>query len=444
MSDAAAVGMGEWFLSEPANRSVAYLAEILQHDPPLALWVAAKADLLGSSPPHGISDLAVLLAERGLAWLQWEGSDSVDQRDAQREEEIANRAATVVLASKLAAELAATHSERVRSEAQLLALLHDPRQWLALADIEDCPDPGTQSPHWLAAQSFDPAAVAAAAEAIQSANRRSEGEGCASDYAHRRQEVAAQWIAAHRAARWLPALTARLAKLANLERSFLDAVETEKLAALAEFAAGAGHEINNPLAVIAGRAQLLLRDEADPERRRDLALVNAQAMRVHEMIADLRLFANPPELERQPVDLTLLVRRLIGDLQPIAREQETALCLTDAPAAIRLNADPVQLIVALRALCQNALQAVGHRGRVEVAVVSDGGEASISVADDGPGIPPEHRPHIFEPFYSARQAGRGVGMGLSKCWRIVTLHGGRIEVVCTGFGTRFEIRLPLL
>ena len=81
-----------------------------------------------------------------------------------------------------------------------------------------------------------------------------------------------------------------------------------------------------------------------------------------------------------------------------------------------------------RSLCQNALEALGHRGRIEIAVDSNGDEASIAVADDGPGISPGQRPHIFEPFYSARQAGRGVGMGLSKCWRIVTQHGGRIEV----------------
>ena len=67
-------------------------------------------------------------------------------------------------------------------------------------------------------------------------------------------------------------------------------------------------------------------------------------------------------------------------------------------------------------------------GRVEVAAGLTGGEVRIVVSDDGPGISPEQRPHIFEPFYSARQAGRGVGMGLSKCWRIVTGHGGRIEV----------------
>jgi signal transduction histidine kinase len=67
----------------------------------------------------------------------------------------------------------------------------------------------------------------------------------------------------------------------------------------------------------------------------------------------------------------------------------------------------------------------------------------IHVSDNGPGIAPEHRQHIFEPFFSARQAGRGLGMGLSKCWRIVTNHGGRIGVEDDpGQGAVFTVRLP--
>ena len=236
----------------------------------------------------------------------------------------------------------------------------------------------------------------------------------------------------------------RLCMAATRPDLMSDALEAEKLAALAEFAAGAGHEINNPLTVIAGRAQLLLRGETDPERRRDLAVIHAQAMRITEMIADLRLFAAPPELERQSVDVAALVREVVESLLPAAEEQETALVLSFNPelpsrrsvddplrmpgSGLNVSADPVQLTVAVRALVQNALEALASGGRVEVAVSAVAGEVRIAVSDDGPGITPEQRPHIFEPFYSARQAGRGVGMGLSKCWRIVTAHGGRIEV----------------
>jgi signal transduction histidine kinase len=223
-----------------------------------------------------------------------------------------------------------------------------------------------------------------------------------------------------------------------------DALEAEKLAALAEFAAGAGHEINNPLAVIAGRAQLLLRGETDPERRRDLAVIVAQAMRVTEMIADLRLFAACPELARQPVDATTLVRDVVESLRPAAEEQESTLVCDSEAASLQIIADSIQLTVAVRSLCQNALESLGSGGRVEVAVASFNDEVRISVSDDGPGILPEQRAHIFEPFYSARQAGRGIGMGLSKCWRIVTEHGGRIEVESrAGCGAVFAICLPL-
>ena len=85
--------------------------------------------------------------------------------------------------------------------------------------------------------------------------------------------------------------------------TFEERLEQEKLAALKELAYGAGHEVNNPLANIAARAQTLLEDEVDPERRRKLIAIHRQAMRAHEMIADLMLFARPPQLNVAEFDL---------------------------------------------------------------------------------------------------------------------------------------------
>jgi hypothetical protein len=113
----------------------------------------------------------------------------------------------------------------------------------------------------------------------------------------------------------------------------------------------------------------------------------------------------------------------------------------------------VQLAVALRAVCDNALQAAGPGGSVSVAarwaLPDDAPEsavhawAEIVVSDSGPGISPEVRRHLFDPFYCGRQAGRGLGMGLAKCWRIVTRHGGQVSVSGEpGEGARFVIRLP--
>lgn len=246
-----------------------------------------------------------------------------------------------------------------------------------------------------------------------------------------------------------PSTADKLARLAELESDFQQTLEFEKLEALAEFAAGAGHEINNPLTVISGRAQLLLRDEADPERRYALALISAQAMRVYEMIADMMLFARPPQSELQKIELVALIDAVVAGLSPSCANQQTTILRTGQPGPIFAGADPVQLTVALRAICQNSLEALQSGGRVEIGIETVGNcladetpELRIRIHDDGPGLKPEERRHIFDPFYSARQAGRGLGLGLSKAWRIITNHGGRIEVESEpGHGATFTIVL---
>ena len=232
------------------------------------------------------------------------------------------------------------------------------------------------------------------------------------------------------------------ARLAALESRFQETLQAEKLEALAEFAAGAGHEINNPLTVIAGRAQLFLHGETDAEKRRALALIERQAMRVYEMIADMMLFARPPQLHRVPLDAAKIIGQIAADAQAAAARQETEFLCNVPAGPLEIEVDPAQLNVAVRALCQNALEALGHGGRMEIETRMQDGELRIRVADNGPGVSPEQRRHIFDPFFSARQAGRGLGLGLSKCWRIVTNHGGRMEVENPPQGAAFVIVLP--
>jgi len=187
------------------------------------------------------------------------------------------------------------------------------------------------------------------------------------------------------------------------------------------------------------------------------------------MIADMMLFARPPRPELARVDVTELIETLIADLAPMAARQETNLAYVAFPRGEAcVMADATQLAVALRAICHNALEALGSGGHIEIGVERIEGEKGtgtvcrngpegashkrclspflpevrIHIRDDGPGITPEQRRHIFDPFYSARQAGRGLGLGLSKAWRIVTNHGGRIEVSSqTGQGATFTIVL---
>jgi signal transduction histidine kinase len=256
---------------------------------------------------------------------------------------------------------------------------------------------------------------------------------------------------------------------AEFSIDFAAAVQSAKLQALYHFAYGLSHEINNPLANIATRAQTLLVDEKDPERRRKLATIVQQAFRAHEMIADLMLFARPPTLRLEPVDLAKLAGTVVSEMQDQAREQQTQLVRTGDVDPLTATVDPTQIAVALKALIQNSLEAVKRGGTVTVSAEHGTRNAEqaqippphfhrstvasrselrapsllLTVIDTGPGIPSEIRPHIFDPFFSGREAGRGLGLGLSKAWRIVELHGGTIKVEGEpGRGATFIIVLP--
>jgi signal transduction histidine kinase len=244
-----------------------------------------------------------------------------------------------------------------------------------------------------------------------------------------------------------PRLVARLGSCETRLAQFDERLESEKLESLKELAYGASHEINNPLANIAARAQTLLADEPDPDRQRKLAAIHRQAMRAHEMISDLMLFARPPKLQRQNCDLSALVNSTIGRLQELAHENNTEVRLEPPSENLHLQLDPTQIGVAVQALIVNSLEAAGPGGHVHIVLQQKDVEgrpwATISVRDDGPGISEAVREHLFDPFYSGREAGRGLGFGLSKCWRIVTDHGGRVIVYQPTTGAEVAILLPI-
>jgi signal transduction histidine kinase len=246
----------------------------------------------------------------------------------------------------------------------------------------------------------------------------------------------------------LPIVLGYARRTSEWEHNFQQTLDREKLRAMKELAYGASHEINNPLANISSRAQLLLRDETDPERRRSLSTINSQAFRAHEMIADMMLFAKPPALQPEVIELGAFLDETINQLA--AQLEDTVTLERDlALGHWPCSCDPVQLAVAIGAIWSNALEAMGDNGHLRasarVVTAADGSPwAEFELADSGPGIRPEVRRHLFDPFYSGREAGRGLGFGLSKAWRIVDLHSGEIHVASdSGQGTSVTIRLPL-
>jgi len=224
------------------------------------------------------------------------------------------------------------------------------------------------------------------------------------------------------------------------------ALEQAKLEAMKELAYGASHEINNPLANIAARAQTLLRRESDEEKRRMLEAIHRQAMRAHEMISDLMLFARPPALDQQPMAIHPLLEELADELAPLAKEHSVQIVVTPTDQPLSVDGDRVQLGVAIKALLENSIEAIGDGGTINLAASLDGsGLACVEIRDTGPGVPEAIRDRLFDPFFSGREAGRGLGFGLSKCWRIVTDHGGQVTVESSpAAGALFRITLPVI
>ncbi len=446
-SDRSAASLVEELLRTTVTAGPVRSTDCLSLDPPLVLWAASRAWCLDGLQPRSPKRLVDWLRNRADRILLWpetaEKSYSAPVTDEMRRK-LASQVAHDLTVAELAAAQAAPDGEEIAEESRLLGLLSAARTWLETVSPGGNPD--EVLPPWLLHSDSTPAGRHVS-QAVRFAQTEAESVISPLDIQARRQwadQNSRAWqeeISSVPA--FLPPLTAKLGRLAALERQFAECLELEKLESLAEFAAGAGHEINNPLAIIGGRSQLLLRDEEYPERQRELALIVAQVRRANEMIADMRLFSRPPEPEPALFDLGELVNQTLAELAEQASHRAIEIVRTGETAPVEIEADPVQIGVVLHAVVRNALEAVGRDGVIEISMRRTPMGAEVSVADDGPGILPEERRHIFDPFYSARQAGRGLGFGLSKAWRIVTNHGGKITVDSEpGEGAVFVVSLP--
>lgn len=203
---------------------------------------------------------------------------------------------------------------------------------------------------------------------------------------------------------------------------------SDRMEALAEFAAGAGHEVNNPLATILGRVQLLQQNETDTARLQALATIGAQTLRIRDMISDVMLFARPNLPKVESVNAGATLRRSSNS---VAENKRSAASVTlEIDDRIELKAEPQQLAIVFDELLRNCYEAVDEdSGEIHVSVSRQDDEvALIAMIDNGRGFSETEQKHLFDPFFSGRQAGRGLGFGLCKCWRIIDSHGGRIEV----------------
>jgi signal transduction histidine kinase len=221
--------------------------------------------------------------------------------------------------------------------------------------------------------------------------------------------------------------------------------EAERLATAGELAASMAHEIRNPLAAILNGTALLADDAkltAD-ERAGTLAAIRSEARRLNRILSDFLRFARPPEARVAPGDIRDVLEHVSGLIRDDgSRAGRVDVKIAVDPALPRFAFDRDQLIQVLWNLALNAVEAMNGRGRLSLEVIQQNGDVALAVVDTGPGIPVERRARVFEPFYSGKPNGTGLGLTIAE--RIVTAHGGRIEIdSAPGRGTRVTLRLPL-
>jgi len=231
--------------------------------------------------------------------------------------------------------------------------------------------------------------------------------------------------------RWRESLTkatAELLQCSAAERHYFPA--PRHLEAMAEFAAGAGHEINNPLGSILGQTAMLLRDESRVERRQALETIGGQGWRIRDMIGNTMLFARPPEPRPATIPLRETTEEITSVLRDDAQYANTEFDLQISPQDISVDADATQLSSLLSYLLRNSAEELRNSGIPGVVTLkihqgTDRRAVSFSVSDTSRRrITPQERNHLFDPFFSGRSAGRGLGFGLSLAWQIVRRHQG--------------------
>jgi two-component system NtrC family sensor kinase len=244
----------------------------------------------------------------------------------------------------------------------------------------------------------------------------------------------------------------------ELERTQNQLLQSEKMRSLGQLVAGVAHELNNPIGFVHANLQLLPGyvdklfeaqqsggDASKPREaiRKLLSRSREGTERVKNIVMDLRSFSRMDQAELTDADLNAELTRTLGLMEP--RFKDGIRIERELGALPHVRCYPAQLNQVFMNLVMNACDALEGRGTVRITSEPRDGGVRVSIADDGPGIPPAIRARVFEPFFTTKPAGQGTGLGLSISHGIVERHGGTLSVECPPEGgTVFRIDLPLV
>ncbi|WP_437656556.1 sensor histidine kinase [Sorangium sp. So ce1182] len=263
------------------------------------------------------------------------------------------------------------------------------------------------------------------------------------------ERVAERVTAGDRSARVEPVAAVELAAVADafnrmldaLSRTEADLVASERLAAIGRVAAGVAHEINNPIAVIRGYVKTMAKEAEKPELREELSILDEEAAACQRIAEELLMYTRSPVLSPRPVQAEELIRNAVehcdggpGRAPPVLVDAEPAFITVD-PLRIR------QVVVNLVTNAREATSGTPEGDEIVVRGRQQDDGYRIEILDRGAGIPEEARERLFEPFFTTRRD--GTGLGLAVCYGLVTAHGGTIRAEPRpGGGSQFVIDLP--
>jgi PAS domain S-box-containing protein len=222
---------------------------------------------------------------------------------------------------------------------------------------------------------------------------------------------------------------------------------TDRLASIGELAAGAAHELNNPLTSVIGFSQLLMERDVPDDIREDVSIIYSQAQRAAEVVKNLLTFARKHTPVKQPNQINRIIEDVLSlrayehKLNNIEVKRGLAL---DLPEIMTDYFQMQQVFVNIIINAEYFMKEKHNGGTLTVTTKRQNDTVVVSIADDGPGIPEEYLGQIFNPFFTTKEVGKGTGLGLSICHGIVTEHGGKIYAESEpGEGATFVIELPI-
>lgn len=222
--------------------------------------------------------------------------------------------------------------------------------------------------------------------------------------------------------------------------------QAEKMSALGELLAGVAHELNNPLSVVVGHALMLREEAADPEMQRRIEKISAAAERCARIVKSFLAMAREQPVQLAPTDVRETVEMAVEALTQGADGLATPVRLDipdDLPSVLADSHQIAQVIINLVTNADQAIRAAGAEGIIHINARHNQEIVEISVVDNGPGVPAGIRNRIFDPLFTTKEVGKGTGIGLAFCHRVLTAHNGYIRLDETREGASFTIGLPI-